>query len=517
MDTLDNSEWDVVIVGTGLRQSLLALALSRSDKKILHIDENDYYGGAEAAFSLQEAEEWAKSVDESSTAAAFFNTSVTKPDLSPDSSTPQLSPSRKYSLALSPQLVYARSALIQSLISSKVYRQLEFLAVGSWWVYTTSSGNQALREPISIHQTDSIRGSLLKVPSGREDVFQDQVLDFKSKRALMKFLRFISDYEEQPQEWKKYEYEPFTTFLIERFKVPEVLHAPLLALTLTSASSDQVSTMTALPRIARHLRSIGVFGSGFGSVIPRWGGMAEIAQVGCRACAVGGGVYVLGKGIAGEGKYSEFDGKLRLKDGENITTKWCVRDHAPSGIPAASDNRSVTIVSSDLAPLFPSLGEEAPIPACAIINFPSGSIPVEGWDQERAVPSVQIAIHSSDTGECPPGQSILYGYVALSGAQGSQLLKKAVESLLASVDITPAPTILWSLQYEQRCIPVNGSGSLHMTWGEGMLTFKQSQFDLAFDDRILDEVKEIWQKIMGEDAGDFLVFEDREPDIDDDD
>jgi RAB protein geranylgeranyltransferase component A len=38
--------------------------LSRSDKKILHIDENDYYGGAEAAFSLQEAEAWAKRVNE---------------------------------------------------------------------------------------------------------------------------------------------------------------------------------------------------------------------------------------------------------------------------------------------------------------------------------------------------------------------------------------------------------------------------------------------------------------------
>jgi RAB protein geranylgeranyltransferase component A len=38
--------------------------LSRSDKKILHIDENEYYGGAEAAFSLQEAEEWEKWVND---------------------------------------------------------------------------------------------------------------------------------------------------------------------------------------------------------------------------------------------------------------------------------------------------------------------------------------------------------------------------------------------------------------------------------------------------------------------
>jgi len=33
-------------------------ALSRSSKKILHVDEHEYYGGAEAAFSLQEVDEW---------------------------------------------------------------------------------------------------------------------------------------------------------------------------------------------------------------------------------------------------------------------------------------------------------------------------------------------------------------------------------------------------------------------------------------------------------------------------
>jgi Rab proteins geranylgeranyltransferase component A len=40
--------------------------LSRSGKKILHIDENPYYGGTEAAFSLQEAEELARGVDSGS-------------------------------------------------------------------------------------------------------------------------------------------------------------------------------------------------------------------------------------------------------------------------------------------------------------------------------------------------------------------------------------------------------------------------------------------------------------------
>lgn len=43
-------------------------ALSRSDKKVLHVDKNPYYGGAEAAFSLQEAEAWANKVNQGKSA-----------------------------------------------------------------------------------------------------------------------------------------------------------------------------------------------------------------------------------------------------------------------------------------------------------------------------------------------------------------------------------------------------------------------------------------------------------------
>ena len=40
-----------------------------------------------------------------------------------------------------------------------------------------------------------------------------------------------------------------------------------------------------------------MFDPGFGSVISKWSGLVEIAQVACRAGAVGGGVYVLNKGF----------------------------------------------------------------------------------------------------------------------------------------------------------------------------------------------------------------------------
>ncbi|KAF2873154.1 rab geranylgeranyl transferase escort protein-like protein [Massariosphaeria phaeospora] len=487
METLDNTTWDVLIVGTGLRQSLLALALSRSGKKILHIDQNEYYGGAEAAFSLQEAEEWAGHLNKDQ---PFSNISIHKPEpTGSDLSAPSLSFSRAYSLALAPQLVYARSSLLQYLVSSKVYRQLEFLAVGSWWVYspetdTTTSSVDEARPP---------HGKLLKVPNGREDVFQDQVLDFKAKRALMKFLRFIAEYEEQPEVWEEHRSQPFPTFLSEQFKVPTTLHAPLLALTLSAASSGQTTTEYALPRIARHLRSIGVFGAGFGSVIPKWGGMSEIAQVACRACAVGGGVYILGKGLSTaneEPNTTSADGvKIHLKDGELVTTQWVVGEQSARPSPDDAHSRFITVASSPLTPLFPPITEEAPSPAAAVIVFPSGSLK---FDRE------------------PEG--LLYASTSLSGEEGYELLKQATETLLSTVEVSPAPTILWSIQYQQQSGPAEQSrGTTPYD-----LQFAPASLDLAFDDSIIRDVKEVWQKIMGDGAVEFLVFDDRESYADED-
>jgi RAB protein geranylgeranyltransferase component A len=249
-------------------------------------------------------------------------------------------------------------------------------------------------------------GKLLKVPNGREDVFQEHDLDFKAKRALMKFLRFIGEYEEQPEVWEEHRHQPLPTFLSQQFKVSASLQSALMALTLSAASSEQTTTAYALPRIARHLRSMGVFGTGFGAVIPKWGGLAEISQVSCRACAVGGGVYVLGKGLDSFSNSTtvttEAGTTLHLKDGETVTAKWVIGG-TTSTTPQESYCKSMSIVSSPLTPLFPPLAEDAPPPASAVVVFPSGSLSTGAQDED--LPPVHVLVHSSDTGECPTGQS----------------------------------------------------------------------------------------------------------------
>jgi len=96
----------------------------------------------------------------------------------------------------------------------------------------------------------------------------------------------------------------------------------------------------------------------------------------------------------------------------------------------------------------------------------------------------------------------------LSGNDGFQLLQLATNALLSSADVTPCPTLLWSIQYEQRAdteivvLPTHAS--------DHALLFPPVPLDLASVDSVLDHVKGAWRRIMGDEDGEFLVFADRE-------
>lgn len=102
---------------------------------------------------------------------------------------------------------------------------------------------------------------------------------------------------------------------------------------------------------------------------------------------------------------------------------------------------------------------------------------------------------------------VLYGSTTLTGDPGLELLRVAIETLLASITDTGA-SILYSMQYQQRntgsTLPVSLTSSGHA------LHFSPPTFDQAFDDSVLDSVKDVWQQISDDDPDTFLVFADRE-------
>ena len=164
-----------------------------------------------------------------------------------------------------------------------------------------------------------------------------------------------------------------------------------------------------------------MFGPGFGAVIPKWGGLAEVAQVACRAGAVGGGVYVLNRGVKSIRKAGDSSTEdaataaqekpplsiVELDDGNVVRARWIAgtSGHLPVGSEreaaheAYGIQRSITIVSSPLFELFPASVEGSPPLDGAVIIFPTGSV---GADESHS--PVYLLVHTSNTGECPDGQ-----------------------------------------------------------------------------------------------------------------
>ncbi|XP_057574461.1 rab proteins geranylgeranyltransferase component A 1 isoform X1 [Hippopotamus amphibius kiboko] len=60
------SEFDVVVIGTGLPESIIAAACSRSGQRVLHVDSRSYYGGNWASFSFSGLLSWLKEHQENS-------------------------------------------------------------------------------------------------------------------------------------------------------------------------------------------------------------------------------------------------------------------------------------------------------------------------------------------------------------------------------------------------------------------------------------------------------------------
>jgi len=62
MDTGLDSHYDAIVIGTGLVESIVAAALAKGGKTVLHLDKNPFYGGEWATFNLEGIMDWAATI-----------------------------------------------------------------------------------------------------------------------------------------------------------------------------------------------------------------------------------------------------------------------------------------------------------------------------------------------------------------------------------------------------------------------------------------------------------------------
>lgn len=197
---LDCLDYDAVVLGTGVCESMLAGALARAGKKVLVLEGNDYYGSSastlplDAFLALLRASEpypGPSTATDGDTSTVTLNDATTPRAhgvydgeiayvLEPSEPTEGAEDNgsvlekrrvRQFSADLHPTLFFARSPMVRLLARSGVSRYLEFRAVTGCEMLAT--GDAAPRV----------------VPNSKAALFADRRLALPEKRMLMRFLQ----------------------------------------------------------------------------------------------------------------------------------------------------------------------------------------------------------------------------------------------------------------------------------------------------------------------------------------
>jgi Rab GDP dissociation inhibitor len=148
----DGEAYDVIILGTGFTECLLSGLLAVEGKRILHLDRNNYYGGASASLRIGD----------------FYKLNGRHVDAA------NLGNLRDYSVDCHPKFLMAGGQLVKALIHTGVVRYLDFRAVAGSFVYRQGSVNQ--------------------VPTSSAEAMSSPLMSMMEKARCTMFFRWIDLY-----------------------------------------------------------------------------------------------------------------------------------------------------------------------------------------------------------------------------------------------------------------------------------------------------------------------------------
>lgn len=150
-----DEEYDVIVLGTGLKECILSGLLSVDGLKVLHMDRNDYYGGESTSLNLNQL--WKR-----------FRGNDTPPE--------NLGPSKEYNVDMVPKFMMGNGALVRVLIHTNVTKYLNFKAVDGSFVFN--------------------KGKIQKVPATDVEALKSPLMGLFEKRRAGKLFIYVQDYAE---------------------------------------------------------------------------------------------------------------------------------------------------------------------------------------------------------------------------------------------------------------------------------------------------------------------------------
>jgi len=257
-----DEEYDVIILGTGLKECILSGLLSVAKKKVLHLDRNDYYGAESASLNLKQL---FKKFDEA--------------DEKMDEAT--LGKSKDYSIDLCPKFLMGCGNLVKMLLHTKVTRYLEFRCVGGSFVYKDQK--------------------LFEVPVTAQAALSSSLMGMFQKRRYKNFLQWVLDVKpDDKKTWDKLNLRKQTMREVYSYwKCDENTQAftgHAIALFRDDSYLDDASlTLDCIARLQMYAWSLSRFEKS-PYIYPVWG-LGGLPEGFSRLAAVHGGVYMLRREI----------------------------------------------------------------------------------------------------------------------------------------------------------------------------------------------------------------------------
>ncbi|KAI0519169.1 hypothetical protein KFK09_006611 [Dendrobium nobile] len=252
-----DEEYDVIVLGTGLKECILSGLLSVDGLKVLHMDRNDYYGGESTSLNLVQL--WKR-----------FRGDEKPPET--------LGSTKDYNVDMVPKFMMANGALVRVLIHTSVAKYLNFKAVDGSFVYN--------------------KGKIYKVPATDVEALKSTLMGLFEKRRARKLFIYVQDYDENdPKSHEGLDLNKVTTrevfakYGLDDNTVDFIGHA--LALHTNDDYLDKPAIDT-VKRMKLYADSLARFQGGSPYIYPQYG-LGELPQGFARLSAVYGGTYMLNK------------------------------------------------------------------------------------------------------------------------------------------------------------------------------------------------------------------------------
>jgi len=371
MEPLADGEYDAIVMGTGLKESVISGLLSVHGKKVLHVDRNGYYGAECASLNLTNLFE------------KFEAGEVPG----------HLGSNRDYNVDLIPKFIMACGNLTKMLLHTKVTRYLEFKSIDGSYVYKA--------------------GKVLKVPATPEEALRSPLMGLFEKRRFRKFLIFAEKYEEdQPSTHDGHDLKTMTMRQLYEANglLPEthefISHA--MCLQTDEAHLDEPALAT-LKELKTYMYSLTRYGTS-PYIYPCYG-LGGLPEGFSRLCAIHGGTFMLNRDID-EIMYDDSGAACGVKSGNEMAKAKmvigdpsyfprekvhatgqvvrciCFLDHP---IPSTNDNASSQIIIPG-----PQVGRKNDIFVCCVssthaVSAPGIYIAIVSTKMEIGKPEEEIA------------------------------------------------------------------------------------------------------------------------------